>query len=222
MRGVSAIGRRISPRPIRERPCIVVLTGTDLYRDIAIDASAQRRCSWRDRLVVLQPQGLETLPPALRRKTAVIYQSARRLAPLAAADAAACDVICVAHLRDEKDPPTLLRAARAAAPIAHDIRITLIGDALDPALGDAVRDACAERRRCAGSAGCRTPPTRQHIQRSQLLVNTSRMEGGAHVILEAAQSGSRGGRLAHLGNVGMLGPTTRGCSNSAMMRSLRA
>eukprot|EP01036_Dinobryon_divergens_P060014 gene60013-80035_t len=43
----------------------VVLTGTDLYRDIATDADAQRSLALAHRLIVLQEQGPLALPDAL-------------------------------------------------------------------------------------------------------------------------------------------------------------
>src|SRR5690606_16822674 len=46
-------------------PLVVVLTGTDLYRDIGHDAQAQRSLALAHRLVVLQPRGPLALPPAL-------------------------------------------------------------------------------------------------------------------------------------------------------------
>ena len=65
-----------------QRPLVVVLTGTDLYRDITVDASAQRSLQQATHLVVLQDQGVQELPTALRGKCSVIYQSAPRLQPV--------------------------------------------------------------------------------------------------------------------------------------------
>ena len=53
----------------------VVLTGTDLYRDIAFDPAARRSLELAGRLVVLQELGVLALPEALRAKARVIYQS---------------------------------------------------------------------------------------------------------------------------------------------------
>ena len=47
--------------------------------------------------------------------------------------------------------------------------------------------------------------TRQCIKRAHVLVNSSIMEGGAHVILEAVQSGTPVLASSISGNVGMLG-----------------
>jgi putative glycosyltransferase (TIGR04348 family) len=186
-----------------QRPCIVVLTGTDLYRDIHRDAAAQASLQHASHLVVLQEQGVHELPAALRHKVSVIYQSARVLKP-APVPTRSIRVISVGHLRDEKDPLTYMRAARRLA-ARRDIHFELIGDALDPALRDALaqtREACPNFRWLGALPHA---ATRQRIKHSQLLVNTSRMEGGAHVILEAAQSACAVLASRVAGNVGMLG-----------------
>ena len=190
------------------RPCIVVLTGTDLYRDIHDDASAQESLRRATHLVVLQERGLAALPAALRAKARVIFQSAPRRQP-APAPQRVLHVIAVGHLRPEKDPMTVLRAAAHLAD-RRDIRIDLIGDGLDAALADA-----AHRTQQASPSfrwlGARPhAETRQRIQRAHLLVNSSRMEGGAHVILEAVQSGTAVLASRIDGNVGMLGPAHAG------------
>lgn len=191
-----------------QRPCIVVLTGTDLYRDIVADASAQASLRHATHLVVLQEQGVAALPPSLRDKAWVIFQSAPPRRP-AAAPRRVLHVIFVGHLRAEKDPSTLLRAA---ARLAHrrDIRIDLIGNGLDPALADAARQAQSASRSFRWLGARPHAETRQRIQRAHLLVNSSRMEGGAHVVLEAVQSGTAVLASRIDGNVGMLGPAHEG------------
>ena len=203
-----------------DRPCIVVLTGTDLYRDIATDPAAQASLRTADRLVVLQEQGVAALPTQWRDKAVVIYQSARRLTPVPPS-ANGLKVVFVAHLRDEKDPSTLLRAATRLRE-RPQIRIDMIGDALDASLGDAVRQACADLPSLRWLGGLPRSRTRQLIRRAQLLVNCSRMEGGAHVILEAAQSGTAvlASRIA--GNVGMLGASHAGLFDLGDDRALAA
>src|SRR5438477_5853931 len=58
-------------------PLVVVLTGTDLYRDIGHDAHAKASLELADRLVVLQDRGALELPKRLRAKPCIVYQSAR-------------------------------------------------------------------------------------------------------------------------------------------------
>jgi hypothetical protein len=92
------------------RPSILVLTGTDLYRDIAIDTDARAALVQASALVLLQPAGRAYLPEHVRAKAHVIYQSADSTPPPATRTR---DVTMVGHLRDEKDPLTFMRAARS-------------------------------------------------------------------------------------------------------------
>ncbi len=57
------------------RGLVVVLTGTDLYRDIQSDPNAQQSLGWAHTLVVLQIQGVEAVPDVFRSKTVVVFQS---------------------------------------------------------------------------------------------------------------------------------------------------
>jgi putative glycosyltransferase (TIGR04348 family) len=186
------------------RPLIVVLTGTDLYRDIRSDASAQRSLQQASHLVVLQDQGPEELAPALRAKCSVIYQSAPPLRA-AALPKRVLRVVQVAHLRDEKDPATFMRAALRLKG-RSTIHFEHIGDALDADLGAAARRTQQECPHYRWLGALPRPVTRRHIQHGHLLVSTSKMEGGAHVILEAAQSSTAVLASRVAGNVGMLGP----------------
>ena len=185
------------------RPCILVLTGTDLYRDIQTDAAAQASLQHATHIVVLQEQGMHELPPDLQKKVTVIYQSAKALKPVDA-PASRLRVISVGHLRDEKDPLTYLRAA-ARLGQRRDIQFELIGNALESEFASAARDAVATNPHFRWLGALPHAVTRQRIKHAQLLVNTSRMEGGAHVILEAAQSGCAVLASNVPGNLGMLG-----------------
>ena len=185
------------------RPCILVLTGTDVYRDIHADAAAQASLRSASHIVVLQEQAVNELPADIQHKVSVIYQSARALKP-ATPPRGRLRVISVGHLRDEKDPLTYLRAAQRLRG-RSDIQFELIGDALDAKLKAAALSAAADNPHFKWLGALPHAATRQRIKRSQLLVNTSRMEGGAHVILEAAQSGCAVLASNVPGNVGMLG-----------------
>ena len=96
-----------------ERARVLVLTGTDLYRDIAISAEAQASLRHAHALVLLQAAGLALLAPELRAKARVIHQSAAALAAHVHGPARRyADISMVGHLREEKDPRTFMRAAR--------------------------------------------------------------------------------------------------------------
>lgn len=185
------------------RGLAVVLTGTDLYRDIRHDAAAQRSLALAQRLVVLQELGPQALPAGHRTKTRVIFQSttARRAVDKTAARLRA---VMVGHLREEKGPQTLWAAARLLRD-RPDIRIDHIGEALDPALADAARATMEDCPAYRWLGGLPHETVRRHIQRAHLLVHCSRMEGGAHVLMEAACSGTPVLATRIDGNVGMLG-----------------
>ena len=57
------------------RGLAVVLTGTDLYRDLPGDEDARRSVRLASQLVVLQERGTSALPPEARPKARVIFQS---------------------------------------------------------------------------------------------------------------------------------------------------
>ena len=76
---------------------------------------------------------------------------------------------------------------------------------LEPSLGDAAQ-ACAAAHPGYRWLGARPhAETLRRIRQAHVLVHTSRMEGGAHVVLEAVRRGTPvlASRIA--GNVGMLG-----------------
>lgn len=186
----------------------VVLTGTDLYRDIQTDAQAQASLRYAQQLVVLQECGADALPAELRTKTRVIFQSTAAQTPLAK-PAAPLRVVMVGHLRDEKSPQTLFEAARLLKR-QPGMLIEHIGDALDPALGAQARACMNECPQYHWLGGMAHADTLQKIAQAHVLVHTSRMEGGAHVILEAVCSGTPVLASNIPGNVGMLGANYAG------------
>lgn len=181
----------------------LALTGTDLYRDIAHDALAQRSLALAASLVVLQPLGSQAVPAEFRAKTRVILQSTPALKTLPKTTRH-LRALMVGHLRAEKDPLTLMAAARLL-PADGGVLLDHIGAPLEPALGAAAQ---ATQAQCPHYRWLGERPhghTRQRIQRAHLLVHTSVLEGGAHVVMEAICSGTPvlASRIA--GNVGLLG-----------------
>lgn len=189
------------------KPLIVVLTGTDLYRDIHTDADAEQSLALASCLVVLQDAGLAALPDAWRAKAQVIYQSAPALKP-ARKPGQRFGVLMVGHLRDEKDPLTFMRAA--AHGFAAGIHFDQIGEALAPCLDAQARATAQRLPHYRWLGGLPRAQTRQRIKRAHLLVNCSLMEGGAQVILEAVQSGTPVLATCISGNIGMLGTSYAG------------
>lgn len=189
-------------------PLIVVLTGTDLYRDIESDVAAQASLDAADRLIVLNELGAESLPVGLRSKARVVLQScaARKTLPKTGQHLRA---LMVGHLRAEKSPQTYFDAARMLVG-RPDILLDHIGAALDPALGLQAASLMAVNPRYRWLGGLAHAATRKRIQSAHVLVHPSQMEGGAHVVIEAVRSGTPvlGSRID--GNVGLLGASYDG------------
>lgn len=181
----------------------VVLTGTDLYRDIHEDVSARRSLALAQRLVVLQDQGLLELSAPYRERTRVIFQSTTERRALKKTQRH-LRALMVGHLREEKSPQTLYEAAHLLRD-RPDIHIDHIGEALDPVLGEQARATMAACPNYHWFGGLDHEEVRRRIQRAHLLVHASRMEGGAHVLMEAVCCGTPVLASRIPGNVGMLG-----------------
>jgi len=167
-----------------EKPLIVALTGTDLYGDIKTSAEAQQSLEWATRLILLQPKGLEELPPHLRAKAHVIYQSVVGPKSPPPKPKTTFDVCVLGHLRDVKDP---FRAALASRllPDTSRVRVLHVGKALseDMAATAAAEALANPRYRWLGELP--RWQARRVLARSHILVLSSKMEGGANVISEA-------------------------------------
>jgi putative glycosyltransferase (TIGR04348 family) len=182
---------------------VVVLTGTDLYRDIKHNPQAQQSLEFASRLVVLQSMGLDELPAPFRAKTAVLLQSTTPRVSLSKSTRRA-RVVMVGHLREEKSPRTLFEAAVLLA--QHlDIHIQHIGAEHDQLLASMAHQTAALYPQYQFTGALSYPETRRQIQRSHVLVHTSVMEGGAHVLMEAICSGVPVIASRIPGNMGMLG-----------------
>lgn len=176
------------PKEAAGKPLVVALTGTDLYRDIHRDASAQEALRLADRLIVLHPGAAAELPRALRSKVRLVPQSAPRARPLPPVRSA-FEVAVVAHLRPEKDP---LRTARAAALLPEGSRVEVVhaGRALSPAMERAARAEALQNPRYRWLGELSPARARALIARARLLSVTSEMEGGANVVSEAVAAGT--------------------------------
>ena len=187
-----------------ERPLVVALTGTDLYRDIRTSRRAQESLEHADRLIVLQPKGRAELPPRLRRKVRVIYQSAEPTHVAAVKDRHCFEVCVLGHLRREKDPLRTALALRLL-PAESPVRVVHAGDALDPTLAIRLRALTAQDSRYRWIGEVPRWQARRILARSRLLVLSSRMEGGANVISEALVDGVPVVASRIPGSEGMLG-----------------
>jgi putative glycosyltransferase (TIGR04348 family) len=202
----SAVAIEAFAQAYPERARVLVLTGTDLYRDIASDAPAQHSLDLATHLVVLQEAALEVLDPQYRRKCRVIYQSAPPLEP-GVPRRRTFDVVLVGHMRAEKDPLTPMRALERL-PVDSRVRIIHIGEALSD---EYARAASALQNRAWPSVqryrwlgGRPHGETRRRIRDAGAMLVSSTIEGGANVIVEAVTCGVPVVASRIAGNIGML------------------
>lgn len=202
LRSAASIRRLKRSRP--DIPLAVVLSGTDLYRDLPRSRETARSLDLADRIVLLQEDALAHLPRRWHGKCEVIVQSSRPLKH-ARPPPGRLDVVAVGHLRPEKDPTTLQRAIGLLDP-ALPVRVRHVGAALDPALAKLARAAMRAEPRYRWLGALPHGLARIATRNAHLLVHPSIMEGGANVIAEAIMAGTPVLASRMSGNLGMLGP----------------
>jgi len=186
-----------------ERPLVVALTGTDLYRDLPSSADARESLELADRLIVLQPKAIEALPVRHRRKVRVVVQSSST--SLRHKPRLRRFRICViGHLREEKDP---MRAHLALECVPRELPVEIVhlGASLDPALAAQARAAMRREPRYRWLGSVPHARALAWLASSHVLVVSSRMEGGANVVSEALRMGVPVLASRIPGNVGLLG-----------------
>ncbi len=187
-----------------DRLLIVALTGTDLYHDLPKSKATMESVQLASSLVVLQPRAIDELPEEARSKTRVIFQSSLPLKAAPKPLSSAFEVCVSGHLRAVKDP---LRAARAARllPSTSRVRVTHLGAALTPSFERQAKAEVARNPRYVWLGEVPSWRARQILARSQLLVHTSKLEGGANVISEAIVANVPVISSEIAGSIGLLG-----------------
>ena len=188
-------------RKFPDKPLVVTLTGTDLYRDLPASREARESLRLADKVIVLQEDALRLLDSRTRKKTRIVYQSARPSIGNSPPKKP-FRIAVVGHLREEKDP---FRAALALSHLDQDLEVVQVGDALSPEMESQASALMKRDRRYRWLGGRSHPQTMAWIAHSHLLVVSSVMEGGANVISEAARIGTPVLASRVSGNVGMLG-----------------
>jgi putative glycosyltransferase (TIGR04348 family) len=214
----SAESIRLFKKQYPDIPLIVALTGTDLYRDIRVSRAAQQSLDLADRLIVLQSMGLAELPPRLRGKTRVIYQSALRVRGPERRNNV-FKVCVIGHLRAEKDPLRTALAARSL-PATSKIHVVQVGRALNIHYDRRGRAEAARNPRYRWLGELPHWKTRRLLAGSHLLSLTSRMEGSANVLSEALASGVTVVASKVSGLIGTLGKNYPGYFSAGNTRAL--
>jgi putative glycosyltransferase (TIGR04348 family) len=204
-----------------DKPIVLVLTGTDLYRDMAIHTEVVRSMEIADKLIVLQSAALESIPLHLRHKAQVIYQSVSVdiTSSIASSD---FQITVIGHLREEKDPFCIARSLPFIPPDSK-ISILHLGMAMNEQMERAARryNESLERYQWIGEVS--HIDALKMLSKSRLMVISSRMEGGAHVVSEAIALGIPVIASDIHGNTGLLGDDYLGyypVGNEASLASL--
>lgn len=169
------------------KPVVVVLTGTDLYRDIKNNSTAKSSLEISDRLVVLQKMGLTELPEHLHCKTRVIYQSASKLTRQIPLSANEFNVCVIANLREEKDPFLTANAVKVL-PTSSRIKVIHIGGSLNKEMERVALKENKTNPRYKWLGNLSYHKTRRILANSHLLSITSKIEGSSNVLSEALAS----------------------------------
>lgn len=191
-----------------ERPLILALTGTDVYRDIHNSPEAQESLRLAHRIITLQPMAVKALPRPLRGKVQVVVQSSAsklRHRPVGTT----FRVCVIGHLRDEKDPLRTL-AALGRVPHEQSLQVVQLGAALDSKLGDEARAGMGKDRRYRWLGNVPHGRALAWMASSHAMVISSHMEGGANVVCEALRIGVPVLASRIDGNIGLLGASYPG------------
>ena len=169
------------------RPIVLILTGTDLYRDMENHSEVIQSMKNADQLVVLQSSAIHSVPTHLRHKVQVIYQSVE----IDKTDSVTKDdflVSVIGHLREEKDPFCIVRSL-PLLPSDSKITVKHLGQAMNAQMKDLAThfNATIDRYQWLGEVN--HADALKVLSQSRLMVISSRMEGGAHVVSEAIALG---------------------------------
>ena len=186
-----------------DHPIILIMTGTDIYRDLKNSKKVIQSMEMADAIVVLQPEAIDSLPKQFHHKVRVIYQSVKKLSRKVPPKRHFLASI-IGHLRAEKDP---LCAAESLRLLPQDSKIQLVqlGKAMSPEFKkQAISiEKNIDRYRWLGQLS--HSKTLQWLSRSHVMVISSIMEGGAHVVSEAIAIGIPVIASDIPGNRGLLG-----------------
>ena len=185
------------------RPIVLILTGTDIYRDIENHSEVIQSMEIADQLIVLQSSAVDSVPAHLRHKVQMIYQSVE-MDIRGSVTKEGFLVSVIGHLRDEKDPFCVVRSL-PLLPADSKITVTHLGQAMNTQMKDQATNFNATIDRYQWLGEVSHADALKTLSQSRLMVISSRMEGGAHVVSEAIALGIPVIASDIPGNRGLLG-----------------
>jgi putative glycosyltransferase (TIGR04348 family) len=189
-----------------DRPLVVALTGTDLYR--FLDSHPNRTLEAiraADRLLVLNTLAHRALPADLHDRCFLILEAAKPLPGERRPARRHFDVSVVGHLRDEKDPLRTAEAVRGL-PRSSRIRVRHYGRAHTEEWAVAAATEMASNPRYRWFGEVPHWRIRQALKTTRLMVFSSVLEGGPNALSEAMVAGVPVLATDIDGIAGVLGP----------------
>ena len=201
----SAWSIRMFSEKYPDKPLVVLLAGTDIYK--FQHSHPDQTLGSMDRateLVCLHGLVHRAIPKKYGRKLRVIHQSSPPLPTPRVPSKRWFEVTVAGHLRAEKDSLRTAYAARLAPPGSR-LRVVHLGNAHDRQWEKNALDEARSNPRFIWRGGVPGWQVRRQFARSHVMVISSVMEGGANIVSEAIVCGVPV-IASHIdGNVGMLG-----------------
>lgn len=218
-----------------DRKLIVALTGTDLYHDIPRgNRKSLQSLALADQLMTLHPLAKRSVPRRWRSKVMPIFQSVELPADESTLPrpfftwrnklTAPVIIGVIGHLRAVKDP---LRAALAVRKLPSDsqLQILHLGTVHQPIWAERATREMQQNPRYHWLGSLSHPATLAIMQQLDAICITSKMEGGANVVMEAIAMGKPVLASRIEGTVGILGSAYPGYfpvgNTQALSRLLR-
>ncbi len=188
-----------------QKPLIVALTGTDLYKFIKSHPKPTlRSIEQADALITLHDLAYLAIPKSAHKKVHVVYQSANFIKRKVTKNKRNFDICVIGHLREEKDP---LRAAYAVRQLPDESRIRVLhfGKAHTPAWEKRAKKEMQINSRYTWYGEVPHWKINKLYANTNLMVLSSKMEGGANVISESCAVGLPVIASNIDGSIGLLG-----------------
>lgn len=184
---------------------IILMTGTDLYRDLENGSeSGTRALRMADAIVVVQEAAIARLPAEVREKAVVIAASLHPIAKKACPVRPPFAISVVGHPRPVKRPFLTIEAV-SRHPEWQAVEVWQIGAALDEDSRRQAEEWVRRDSRYRWFGGLPREEALALCAQSSLTVNSSRLEGGANAVLEAMTMGVPVLASRIEGNAGLLG-----------------